>query len=203
MFLCVSSNAARASRRASTTGMSGHTTPYKRIDSLAGNCGVSLPTLSKRIGTMAADGQPLSTGSCALRPARAWRPELARRTANPFAGPEAPAGAPVMDNTGTHRVRTGRRAGNRDTDEGRQGSDRRLPPGRTTPTRITPGPAHAPSPARLDNRNRMSVAKPSRRPTDRASVRISDRARPRSRPASSRHPASRREPMTARAGPLA
>ena len=98
----------------------------------------------------------------------------------------------------------------RDTDEGRQGSDRRLPPARTTPTRITPGPAnapsqarYAPSPARLDNRNRMSVAKPSRRPTDSASVRISDRARSRSRQASSRHPSSRREPMTARAGPSA
>jgi len=201
MFPGASFNAARASRRA--TGMPGHATSQKRIDSLAGNCGLSLPTLFKRIGTMAAVGQPLSIGSCAARPTRAGRPELARRTANPFAGPEAPAGPPVMDNTGKHRVRTGRRAGNRDTDEGRQGSDRRLPPARTTPTRITPGPAHAPSPARLDNRKRMSVDKQSRRPTDRASIRISDRARPRSRHASSRHPASRREPMTARAGPSA
>ena len=173
------------------------------LDFLTGNCGVSLPTLFKRIGKMAADGQPLSTRSCAARPTRAWRPELARRTANPFAGPEAPAKPPVEDNTGKHRVRTGRRAGSRDTDEGRQGSDRRLPPARTTPTRITPGPGRSPSPARLDNRNRMSVAKPSRRPTDSASVRISDRARSRSRQASSRHPSSRREPMTARAGPSA
>ena len=138
------------------------------LDSLAQFCGLSLPTLFKRIGTMAADGQPLSTRSCAARPTRAWRPELARRTANPFAGAEAPAGPSVEDNTGKHCVRTGRRAGSRDTDEGRQGSDRRLPPARTTPTRITPGPAnapsqarYAPSPARLDNRNRMSVAKPS------------------------------------------
>jgi hypothetical protein len=207
MFSGASSNATRASRCASTAGIA---TPQKRIDFVTGNCGVSLPTLFKRIGTMAADGQPLSIGSCAARPRRAWRPELARRTANPFAGPEAPAGPSVKDNTGKYRVRTGRQAGSRDSDVGRQGSDRRLPPARTTPTRITPGPAHAPSqaryapsPARLDNRNRMSVAKPSRRPTDRASVRISDRARPRSRHASSRHPSSRREPMTARAGPSA
>lgn len=176
--------------------MPGLAAPQKCIDSLAGNCGVSLPTLFKRIGTMAAHGQPLSTRSCTARATRAWRPELARRTVNPFAGPDAPAGPSVKDNTGEHRVRTGRQAGSRDTDEGRQGSDRRLPPARTTPTRITPGPAHAPLPARLDNRNRMRVAKPSRRQTDRASVRISDRAR-----LDSRHASSRREPMTARAGP--
>jgi hypothetical protein len=89
---------------------------------------------------MAAVGQPLSTGPCAARPTRARRPELARRTGNPFAGPQAAAGPPVMDYTGKHRVRTGRRAGSRDTDEGRQGSDRRLPPARTTQTRVTPGP---------------------------------------------------------------
>jgi hypothetical protein len=200
MFPGASSNAARVSRRASTAGMPGHATPHKRIDFVTGNCRVSLPMLFKRIGTMAAVGQPLSTGSCAARATRAWRPELARCTANPFAGPEALAGPSVEDNTGKHRVRTGRRAGSRDTDEGRQGSDRRLPPAWTTPTRITPGPAHAPSPA-LDNRNGMSAAKPSRRPTDRASDRMFDRARPRSRPASSRHSSSRREPMTARAGP--
>jgi hypothetical protein len=52
---------------------------------------------------------------------------------------------------------------------------------KTTPTRIASGPAPAPSPARLDNWIRMRVAKPSSRPLT---------YRP-----------TRREPMTARAGP--
>jgi len=57
------------------------------------------------------------------------------------------------------------------------------PPVKTTPTSIASGPAQAPSQARLGNRKRMKVAKPSSRPI-------------------SPFP-SRREPMSARAGPFA
>ena len=62
----------------------------------------------------------------------------------------------------------------------------------TTPISITPGPAQAPSQARLrlDNRKRMVVAKPSGRRIAKASI-----------TSSHRHHLSRREPMTARAGP--
>jgi hypothetical protein len=57
-------------------------------------------------------------------------------------------------------------------------------PAKTTPSAIASGPAD-----RLDNRRRMVADKPSRRKTTEASI------------MSSHHHLSRREPMTARAGP--
>jgi hypothetical protein len=66
----------------------------------------------------------------------------------------------------------------------------------TTPTLITSGSGHTP-----DNRIQMGIDKPSSGPIDRTLVRFSGRARPRSADACSGHRRSRREPMTARAGP--
>jgi hypothetical protein len=66
----------------------------KRVDFLTRYCGLSLPTLFKRIGTMAADGQPLPSAfpSCRVRTRRrgAERTDLARQAANPFAGTGLP-----------------------------------------------------------------------------------------------------------------
>ena len=114
----------------------------KRVDFATGYCGLSPPTLFERIGIMAADGQPLPTRFHAARQGRgtrpkyARRPEPAQRTGSPCSGPEARAGLPV----------------------------------KTTPTSIASGPAQTPSQAkrlhkaRLDNRKRMAVDKPSSRP---------------------------------------
>ncbi len=66
----------------------------------------------------------------------------------------------------------------------------------TTPTPVASGPGHTP-----DNRIRMGIDKPSSGLIGRALVRFSGRARPRSADACSDHRRSRREPMTARAGP--
>ena len=140
----------------------------KRIDFLTGYCGFSPPTLFKRIGIMAADGQLLSTRFHAARQKRttrlrrARRLELAQHTGNPFPGPEVSAGLPV----------------------------------KTTPASIAFGPAQ-----RADNRIRMRIARPFSRSIDKAAVRLSGRVRPCARHASSNHH-SRREPMTARAGPF-
>ena len=68
----------------------------------------------------------------------------------------------------------------------------------TTPTAIGSGAGHTP-----DNRIRMEIGKPSSGRIDRAFVRFSGGASPRSADACSGHRRSRREPMTARAGPLA
>jgi hypothetical protein len=65
-----------------------------------------------------------------------------------------------------------------------------LHPAKTTPASIASGPAQAPSQARLDNRKRMVVAKPSSRRIAKALLMSSHC-----------HHLSRREPMTARAGP--
>jgi hypothetical protein len=102
-------------------------TAAKRVDFLTRYCGVSLPTLFKRIGIMAVDGHPLPTRFDAARLRRVSRPELAWHTGNPSLGPYVQAGLPVKDTTSI----------------------------------IASGPAHAPSQARLDNRRRMVVAKPS------------------------------------------
>ena len=67
----------------------------------------------------------------------------------------------------------------------------------TTPSPIASGPGHTP-----DNRIRMGIDKPSGGPIDRAFVRFSGWAWLRSADACSGHRRSRREPMTARAGPL-
>ena len=94
--------------------------------------------------------------------APARRPKLARHTGNPQRGTGSTAKAACEDNSELHRVRTGQRLGNRDTDGGRQGvlrptietahaADRRVqgPPAKTTPTSIASGPAQAPSQARV------------------------------------------------------
>ena len=99
----------------------------ERVDFLTGYCGLSLPTLFRRIGTMAADSQPLQT----------------------------------------------------------------------TPSSITSGPGHTPG-----NPIRMGIGKSPSGPIGRALVRFSGGAWPRSADACSGHHRSRREPMTARAGPL-
>ena len=67
----------------------------------------------------------------------------------------------------------------------------------TTPSPIASGPGHTP-----DNRIRMGTDKPPSGPIDRTFVRFSGGAQPRSADACSGHRRSRREPMTARAGPL-
>jgi hypothetical protein len=128
------------------------------LDFLAGNCGLSLPTLFQRIGTMATNGRPLPTRFHAARQQRMRRPELALQARSPRSGPTVQAGPLV----------------------------------KTTPASIASGPAQATSQARLDNRIRVRVAKPSSRPTN--------------RPAVSAQPGgwfARREPMSARAGPCA
>ena len=161
----------------------------KRIDFATGYCGLSPPTLFERIGIMAADGQLLPTTfhaahrECVARQRRAWRPELAQLTGSPSSGPEAWAGLPVKTTaTGivsgpAQRVssRTGMRVG--------KGFTGPINPAKTTPTPIASKPGQAPSRARLDNRKRMAVAKPS------------------SRPITTHHPG--RQGMSARAGPFA
>jgi hypothetical protein len=148
---------------ASTAATSRH---RKRVDFLTGYCGLSLrsfseggPTLFKRIGAMATDGQPLPSAFASRRvrtfPTGAERTDLARQAANPFAGTVLPRRL--------HR--------------------RGRPPAKTTPTPMPFGPARTPSQARLDDRRRMPVAKPSNRPI------------------AADHPT--RQGMSARAGPFA
>lgn len=72
-----------------------------------------------------------------------------------------------------------------------------LAPVQTTPSSIASGPGHT-----LDNRIRMGIDKPSSGPIVRTLVRFFGWAWPRSAEAWSGHRRSRREPMTARAGPL-
>jgi hypothetical protein len=72
-----------------------------QLDSAAGNCGVSLPTLSKRTGSMAADGQPPPIGfpprACSAHSAGSacGDPSLPGTPAARNAGPEVPARPPV------------------------------------------------------------------------------------------------------------
>jgi hypothetical protein len=130
----ISSSIYAASSSASIASTDPISRQHKRVDFLTRYCGLSLPTLFKRIGTMAADGQPLPSAFASrrvrTRPMGAERTDLARHTANPFAGTVLPA----------------------------------RPPAKTTPTTMPSGPARTPSQARLDNRKRMAVVKPSSRP---------------------------------------
>jgi hypothetical protein len=88
---------------------------------------------------MVADSQPLPSAFASrrarTRPRGTKRTDLARQAANPFAGMGLPK-------------RLYRRAG---------------PPAKTTPTPMPSGPAKTLSQARLDNRKRTAVAKPSSR----------------------------------------
>jgi hypothetical protein len=106
----------------------------KRVDFVTRSCGLCLPTLFQRIGSMAAVGQPLPTRFNAAHRPCVQRYELTRC-----------AGSPTLTN-------------------------------------IAFGPAQVPSQARLDNRIRVKVGKPSSRPIAHCQQRW-------------------RQPMTARAGP--
>lgn len=92
------------------------------LDSFAGNCGLSLPTLFERIGSMAAHGQhrPRDFPPRAFSAHRACsdcgNPSLPDTPATRNAGPEAPARPPVKTTATSIGSRTGRRPGNRDTD---------------------------------------------------------------------------------------
>jgi hypothetical protein len=153
----------------------------KRVDFLTRYCGLSLPTLFKRIGIMAVDGHPLPTRLDAARLRRVSRPELAWQTGNPSLGPYVQAGLPVK--TPPTIIASGP-AGQAAAIPMRVGKGFGGPikPANTTPTVVASGPAHALSQARLDNRKRMVVAKPSSWP-----IAI--------------HP-PRRQRMSARAGPF-
>jgi hypothetical protein len=87
--------ATRASSSAGIGSAARSPRQQKRVDFLTRNCGLSLPTLFKRIGAMAAHGQPLPTSIYTTRLKRVRRPELAQRAGNPFAGPGVQAGSPV------------------------------------------------------------------------------------------------------------
>ena len=183
-----------------------------QLDSLTGNCGFSLPTLFKRIGSMAAHGQhrprvfsPRAYSACG-------DPSLPDTPATRNAGPEVPARPPVKTTATSIASRSARAPseargfGNRDTDgeprvseamtEAAHAANRRVrrgPPAKTTPTSLASGPAHARSHGRgFDNWKRRQIDKPSRGPI----------AEPMDRRVLPSCRLSRREPMTARAGPL-
>ena len=155
----------------------------KRVDFLTRYRGLSPPTLFERIGLTVALSQPLSTSFDAAHRACARRPELAQRTGHPHSGPEGEGRAAREDNTDQHRVRTCRQAGNRDTDEGRQGVHRTCHPAKTTPTAIASGLAK-----RLAGATRQPETDGGRQAVEQGLLRHCD---------------SRREPMSARDGPLA
>jgi hypothetical protein len=154
----------------------------KRVDFLTQYCGLSLPTLFKRIGIMAADGQSHRTRFDAARRRRLGRPELAWQTGNPSLGPHVQAGLPVK--TPPTIIASGPADGQAAAlpMRGGKGFGGPIKPASTTPTVVAFGHAYAPSQARLDNRKRMVVAKPSSWP-----IAI--------------HP-PRRQRMSARAGPF-
>ena len=177
-----------------------------QLDSLTGNCGFSLPTLFKRIGSMAAHGQhrprvfsPRAYSACD-------DPSLSDTPTTRNAGPAVPARPPVKTTATSIASWTGHRPGNRDTDgeprvseamtEAAHAANRRVrrgPPAKTTPTSLASGPARARSHVRgFDNWKRRQIDKPSRGPI----------AEPMDRRVLPSCRLSRREPMTARAGPL-
>jgi hypothetical protein len=84
-----------ASSSASIASTAATSRQQKRVDFLTGYCGLSPPTLFKRIGAMAADGQPLPSAFASRRvrmlPAGAERTDLARQAGNPFAGTACPS----------------------------------------------------------------------------------------------------------------
>ena len=184
-----------------------------QLDSLTGNCGSSLPTLFERIGSMAAHGQhrprdfpPRACSACGNPSLSDTPATLRRRPTATKQGPAVPARPPVKTTATAIASWTGPGFGNRDTDGEPRASEaiteaahaanrrvRRGPPAKTTPTSLASGPARAPSHVRgFDNWKRRGIDKPSRGPIDGPADR---RVLPRRR-------LYRREPMTARAGPL-
>ena len=161
---------ARASSPAGIASTERTARHQKRVDFATGYCGLSPPTLFERIGIMAADGQPLPTRfhaphhGCVTRLRHARRPELAQRTGSPSSGPEVRAGLPVKTTPTSIVSGPAQRVGSRIGMRVGTGFIRSINPAKTTPTSIASGPAQAPSRARLDNRKRMAVAKPSSRP---------------------------------------
>lgn len=83
---------ARVSSHAGVASSGRRARQQKRVDFLTGYCGLSLPTLFKRICTMAADGQPFPTE---IHAERIRRRKLALHAGNPFTGPVLQAGRPV------------------------------------------------------------------------------------------------------------
>ena len=178
-----------------------------QLDSDAGNCGLSLPTLFKRIGNMAAHGQPPPIGfpprACSAGSA-CGAPSLTGTPATRNAGPEVRPRPPVKTTASFIASRTGQRLGSRDTDGEAKGftgpppNQRMLQTGASSEGRLRrrhrpplrPDPPERPAPAR--NRNRMRIAQPSRGPIDGPTAR---RVLP-------SHRLHWRQPMTGRAGPL-
>jgi hypothetical protein len=169
------------------------------LDSLAQSCGLSLPTLFKRIGSMAAYGQyrprnftprACSAGSTCGDPSLPDTPATLRSRHGGEAGTGGAGKTACEDNSGLHRVpdrptarqpRYGWRGQGVHRPITAHAANRRVqrgPPAKTTPTSIASGPSRAPSQARgLDNRIRMGIVLPS-------------------------HRLFWREPMTARASPI-
>ena len=77
-----------ASSLACIASRSAASQPQKCFDFLTRYCGPSPPTLFKRIGIMAADGQPRPTSFHAACVECARGPELALSTGIPSSGPE-------------------------------------------------------------------------------------------------------------------
>jgi hypothetical protein len=180
-----------------------------QLDSLTGNCGVSLPRLSERIGSMAAHGQSAPIGF----PPRAYSvysacgdPSLPGAPAARNAGPGAPASPPVKTTASfiTSGPADGPAAAIRM--EVAKGFSGPPPKQRTLQTdassedrlrRRHRPPLRPDLPKRLhrrgfDNRIRMRIAKPSRGPID----------GPTARHVLPSHRLFWREPMTARASPI-
>ena len=184
-----------------------------QLDSVTGNCGVSLPTLFERIGSMAAHGQhrPRDFTSRVYSACSAGSAcgdlSLPDTATTRNAGPEVPARPPVKTTASFIASRTGQRLGNRDTDGEAKGFtgppliQRTLQTGASSRDRLRR--RHRP-PLRPDLAERLhrragsttgygwgSTSRPAgpiAEPTDR-------RVPPNRRP-------SRREPMSARAGPI-
>jgi hypothetical protein len=139
--------------------------PHKRVDFLTGNCGLCPPTLFRRIGIMAANGD--------------HHPLLANVQTTPTRIASGP----------------GQRTGSRMPMAIGKPSSGPTRPAKTPPASIASGPAQAPLQARgLDNRRRMRVAKPSSRTNDGASVSLSGRPPPWSPSACRRHAPARASP---------
>jgi len=113
----------------------------KRVDFLTRYCGLSRPTLFKRIGIMAADGQPLPTRFDAARRRRVSRPELAWHTGNPSSGPHVQAG--LLVKTPLVSIASGPADGQATAIPLRvgKGFSGHLSAAKTTPTIIPSGPA--------------------------------------------------------------
>jgi hypothetical protein len=84
-----------ASSPAGNASMARRPSQQKRVDFQTGCCGLSLPTLFQRIGTMAADGQPLATRVHAAR-----QPRVCAHPGNHFSQRE-----PMSARAGPHLLR--------------------------------------------------------------------------------------------------